>query len=170
MGLERFKNMPTQAKNLINFKNAICPAMGITGEPCAGLQEGRWDLLHPASIPGELIPPQLCPGIVCTENRLILGEHCPWKGRTLPHHQVSSLSHGKGLSWRVWFGSCLAGCPPCHCLAMNLPQLFLQQLDAAFSSSEILKTVSFPKSMERVLGCSSRSDCWGAFPSLALWM
>lgn len=72
MGLERFKNMPTQAKNLINFKNAICPAVRITGEPCAGLQEGRWDLLHPASIPGELIPPQLCPGIVCTENRLIL--------------------------------------------------------------------------------------------------
>lgn len=97
-------------------------------------------------------------------------EHCPGKGRALPDHQVSSLSHGKGLSWRVWFGSWLAGCSPCHCLAVNLPQLFLQQLDAPFSFSEILKTVSFPKSVEKVWGCCSRSACWGAFPSSALWM
>lgn len=163
--------MPTQAKNQINFKNAICLAVRITGEPCAGLQEGRWDLLQPASIPGELIPPQLCPGdCVCTENRLIPENTVLGRDELSQTMKSPSLSHGKGLSWRVWFGSWLSGCPPCHCLAMNLPQLFLQQLDVAFSSPKVLKSLFFPELVEKVLGCSSRCGCWGAFPSLALWM
>lgn len=114
--MERFKNMPTQAKKQINFKNAICLAVRITGEPCAGLQEGRWDLLHPASIPGELIPPQLClGGCVCMESRLIpentvLGRE--ELSQTIESHPMENPACPGGFL--------LASCPPCHCLAMNL--------------------------------------------------
>lgn len=163
--------MPTQAKKQINFKNAICLAVRITGEPCAVAAGGKMgsapSCQHPRRAhPTSAVPQGLCLHREQTPSR----ENCPEKGRALPDHQVSSLPMEKGLCWRVWFGSWLAACPPCHSLAVNLPQLFLQQLDAALSSSKILQTVSFPKSVEKALGCSSRSDFWGAFPSSAPWM
>lgn len=136
--------MPTQAKNEINFKNAICLAVRITGEPRAGCR--REDGI--CSMPGELIPPQLCPGGLFAQRTGSSQRTLPWEGSSSARPNLLIPWKRAVLEALVWL---LAGCSPCHCLARNLPELFLQQLDAAFSSSRILKPVFFPKSMEKVL-------------------
>lgn len=115
-------------------------------------------------------PTSAVPRALCLHGEQAHSRELSWEGRRAPRPSRLLLLPWKRLSWRVWFGSYLTAClPSMPLLGHEAPQLFLQQLGcSAFSSSDSLETVSFPKCMEKALCCSSRSDCWGAFPSSAL--
>lgn len=132
---------------------AMCWAAGGRMGPTRTSPDSCW--LHGMDLP------QLCSG-VCTfiQNSLIPENTLSWEGKSFP--RPSSSFHRKGLYWRVCFGFSVSLCPSPSAKHPQLCQMFLQELDPAFSCpQEDAKDLSkdiliFSKS---VLGCSSRLDC-----------
>lgn len=130
----------------------------------------------PASIPGGAH----LGGLSFLQEQPHSREH-PILRRALPDHQSSSSSHRKELCRRVLFGFevSMRPPPPHHkgrpallkpVEHLQLCQLFLQELGAAFSCEKMVKTLPKTFLLNKFLGCSSRYACWGASASAALWV